>query len=98
LESRDGREPKAQLRREDRHQPVDRRVVSGGYQIAFHGGDGAPWSVGTLESRRIGYPGGEWRVLLVERYTVVRKFVPLLVRTIDFGATAEAAAVPRRAA
>jgi len=38
-------------------------------------------------------PGGEWRALLVERYTVVRKFVPLLVRTIDFGATAEAAAV-----
>jgi hypothetical protein len=38
-------------------------------------------------------PGGEWRALLVERYAVVRKFVPLLVRTIDFGATAEAAAV-----
>jgi hypothetical protein len=38
-------------------------------------------------------PGGEWRGLLVERYAVVRKFVPLLVRTIDFGATAEAAPV-----
>ena len=38
-------------------------------------------------------PGGEWRGLLVERYAVVRKFVALLVRTIDFGATAEAAPV-----
>ena len=38
-------------------------------------------------------PGGEWRAMLVERYAVVRKFVPVLVRTIDFGATAEAAPV-----
>jgi hypothetical protein len=38
-------------------------------------------------------PGGEWRGLLVDRYAVVRKFVPLLVATIDFGASAEAAPV-----
>jgi TnpA family transposase len=38
-------------------------------------------------------PGGQWRVGLVERYAVVRQFVPRLCRTIDFGATAEAAAV-----
>ncbi len=37
--------------------------------------------------------GGEWRAMLVARYAVVRKFVPLLVRTIDFGASAEAAPV-----
>ena len=36
---------------------------------------------------------GRWRVGLVERYAVVRQFVPRLCRTIDFGATAEAAAV-----
>jgi len=38
-------------------------------------------------------PGGEWRGLLVDRCTVVRKFVPLLVGTTDFGSTAEAASV-----
>lgn len=38
-------------------------------------------------------PGGEWRGLLLERYTVVRKFVPLLVGTIEFGATARSHAL-----
>jgi TnpA family transposase len=38
-------------------------------------------------------PGGEWRGILVERYGVVRRFLALLCRTIDFGATSEAAPV-----
>ena len=37
--------------------------------------------------------GGEWRASLVERYAVVRQFVPLLCRTIELGSTAEAAEV-----
>ena len=36
-------------------------------------------------------PAGEWRAELIERYAVVRSFVPQLCRTIEFGATAEAA-------
>ncbi|HEY7816538.1 MAG TPA: hypothetical protein VIC62_25055 [Nakamurella sp.] len=38
-------------------------------------------------------PDGEWRAKLVERLAAVRGFVPLLCRSIDFGATAEAAPV-----
>ena len=34
--------------------------------------------------------GGEWRAVLVERYAVVRRFLPQLCKTIDFAATAEA--------
>ena len=37
--------------------------------------------------------GGEWRAGLVERYAVVRRFLPRLCATIDFGATAEAVPV-----
>ncbi len=37
--------------------------------------------------------GGEWRSALVERYAVVRRFVPLLCRTVELGASAEAAPV-----
>lgn len=36
---------------------------------------------------------GEWRAELIERYAVVRSFVPQLCRAIEFGATAEAAPV-----
>jgi hypothetical protein len=36
-------------------------------------------------------PAGEWRAELIARYAVVRSFVPQLCRTIEFGATAEAA-------
>ncbi len=36
---------------------------------------------------------GGWRAVLVDRYVVVRHFVPRLCRTIEFGATAEAAQV-----
>lgn len=36
-------------------------------------------------------PAGEWRAELIERYAVVRSFVPQLCSTIEFGATAEAA-------
>ncbi|MGH9222730.1 MAG: Tn3 family transposase, partial [Acidimicrobiales bacterium] len=36
-------------------------------------------------------PAGEWRAELIERYATVRSFVPQLCRTIEFGATAEAA-------
>ena len=36
-------------------------------------------------------PAGEWRAELIERYAVVRSFVPQLCRTIEFGGTAEAA-------
>ena len=50
-------------------------------------------SVASLTPAPQADPGGEWRGLLLERYTVVRKFVPLLVGTIEFGATAEAAGV-----
>jgi len=37
--------------------------------------------------------GGEWRAGLVERYAVVRRFLPRLCATVDFGATAEAVPV-----
>jgi hypothetical protein len=40
--------------------------------------------------------GGEWRAGLVERYAVVRRFLPRLCATIDFGATAEAVPVLTR--
>ncbi len=35
-------------------------------------------------------PGGEWRTALIERYLVVRRFLPQLCATIEFGATADA--------
>jgi TnpA family transposase len=38
-------------------------------------------------------PAGEWRAELIERYAVVRSFVPQLCRTIEFGATVEAVGV-----
>ncbi|MGX6606583.1 Tn3 family transposase [Micromonosporaceae bacterium Da 78-11] len=38
-------------------------------------------------------PHGEWRAALVERYPVVRQFLPKLCTIVEFGATAEAAAV-----
>jgi TnpA family transposase len=38
-------------------------------------------------------PHGEWRAALVERYPVVRQFLPKLCTIVAFGATAEAAAV-----
>lgn len=38
-------------------------------------------------------PDGEWRAALVERYAVVRGFVPLLASSIEFGASTEAAPV-----
>lgn len=38
-------------------------------------------------------PDAEWRTTLVERYAVVRPFLPMLCTTIEFGATAEAAPV-----
>lgn len=38
-------------------------------------------------------PHGEWRAKLVDRYKVVARFVPLLVKTIRLEATAEAAPV-----
>jgi len=38
-------------------------------------------------------PDGEWRTSLVERFGVVRRFLPQLCATIRFGATAEAAPV-----
>ncbi|MDQ2897459.1 MAG: Tn3 family transposase, partial [Actinomycetota bacterium] len=38
-------------------------------------------------------PGGEWRAAMVDRYAVVRRFVPKLCETIEFGATADAAGV-----
>jgi TnpA family transposase len=37
--------------------------------------------------------GGEWRAALVERYAMVRRFIPKLCTTIEFGATAEATSV-----
>ncbi|MFN2506942.1 MAG: Tn3 family transposase, partial [Acidimicrobiales bacterium] len=38
-------------------------------------------------------PDAEWRAALVERYGVVRRFLPQLCATIEFGATAEAVPV-----
>jgi TnpA family transposase len=38
-------------------------------------------------------PDGEWRAALVDRYASVRAFVPMLCKTIEFGATADAAGV-----
>jgi hypothetical protein len=38
-------------------------------------------------------PDGEWRTTLVDRFASVRAFVPLLCKTIEFGATAQAAGV-----
>ncbi|MEO7836436.1 MAG: DUF4158 domain-containing protein, partial [Acidimicrobiales bacterium] len=38
-------------------------------------------------------PDGEWRTSLVERFGVVRRFLPQLCATIRFGSTAEAAPV-----
>lgn len=38
-------------------------------------------------------PHGEWRAVLVQRYPVVRQFLPKLCTIVEFGATAEAAAV-----
>ncbi len=38
-------------------------------------------------------PDGEWRATLVERYAVVRPFLPMLCTVIEFGATAEATPV-----
>lgn len=38
-------------------------------------------------------PDGEWRAAMIERYAVVRGFVPQLARTIGFGASTEAAPV-----
>jgi hypothetical protein len=35
-------------------------------------------------------PNAEWRGALVQRYGVIRRFLPQLVATIEFGATAEA--------
>ncbi|MGH3996061.1 MAG: hypothetical protein ACRDTJ_01185, partial [Pseudonocardiaceae bacterium] len=35
-------------------------------------------------------PDGEWRATLVDRYAVVRPFLPMLCTVIEFGATAEA--------
>jgi hypothetical protein len=38
-------------------------------------------------------PDGEWRAALVDRYASVRAFVPMLCKTIESGATADAAGV-----
>ena len=38
-------------------------------------------------------PEGEWRTTLVDRFASVRAFVPLLCKTIEFGATAQAAGI-----
>jgi hypothetical protein len=38
-------------------------------------------------------PNGEWRAALVDRFAVVRGFVPLLATAIEFGASTEAAPV-----
>ena len=40
-----------------------------------------------------GTTGGEWRAGLVERYSVVRRFLPVFCRVIEFGATADAAPI-----
>jgi hypothetical protein len=36
-------------------------------------------------------PDAEWRGTLIQRYGVIRRFLPQLVATVEFGATAEAA-------
>ena len=50
-------------------------------------------NIGELTPAPDGDPGGEWRAGIVERYAVVRRFMPQLCQTIHFGATAEAAPV-----
>ena len=50
-------------------------------------------NIGELTPAPDGDSGGEWRVDIVERYAVVRRFLPQLCQTIHFGATAEAAPV-----
>ena len=49
--------------------------------------------IGELKPAPEGDAGGEWRADIVDRYAVVRRFLPLLCQTIHFGATAEAAPV-----
>jgi len=50
-------------------------------------------NIGQLTPAPDGDAGGEWRAEIVERYAIVRRFLPQLCRTIAFGATAEAAPV-----
>ena len=38
-------------------------------------------------------PDGEWRAALTQRYPLVKKFLRLLVETVEFGATADAAKI-----
>ncbi|MFD1545003.1 hypothetical protein [Nonomuraea guangzhouensis] len=38
-------------------------------------------------------PDGEWRAALTQRYPLVKKFLRLLVETVEFGATADSAKI-----